>query len=243
MKPEEQLNKQSRISKDSRYPSVELSYAIKVVEEARKFGRNITNSHLAGGGSVSSGAFRQKKASLGYYGLISGRENNIQITDNAEAILNPINDTEREEAIKKAFLTPDIFKKIYESVEKNKPIPLTTLGSLVIREYGIPVTAKDDFLSTLIKAGIFAKLVEYSDDKSEIIFLPSIVDTNSKAIEPANSTDENFNIETTPLRESHMVELALDEGKKARLIVPNDLTDNDKKKLMAQMKLLIGIFD
>jgi hypothetical protein len=235
----------SRISKSARYPSIDLSFAIKVVEEARKFGRNITNSHLAGGGSVGSGAFKQKKASLGYYGLISGKEDSIQITDIAEAILNPINDTEKEEAVRKAFLAPEVFKKIYDSTEKNKAIPLSTLGNLIIREYGIPISSKNDFLNTFIKAGVYAGLIQYGSDKLEIIFLPDVTETSIsiKDEEVGKNTDFNQNAGSESIVESHWVDLALDNGKKARLIVPNDLTENDKKKLLAQMKLLTGDFD
>lgn len=240
----EETLKHSRISKSSRYPSIELSYAIKVVEEARKFGRNITNSHLAGGGSVESGAFRKKKAALGYYGLIIGRDDNIFITDIAEAILNPIKETEKEEAIKKAFLSPEIFKRIYDSVEKNKPIALAILGNLLIREYGIPISSKDDFLNTFIKAGVYAGLIQYGNGKSEIIILPIItgIEVSTRNVESDNNVNVSP-IEPGPILESHLVDLALDNGKKARLIVPSELTENDKKKLMAQMKLLTGEFD
>lgn len=234
---------QLKISKSTRSPSIDLSYAIKVVEEARKFGRKIANAHIAGDSSTVSGAFKQKKASLGYYGLISGRGDEYEVTDLAEAIINPMSDEERLGAIKRAFLSPEIFNSIYSSLEKGKPIRLDILGNLVVREYGIQPTAKNDFLNTFVKAGKYAQLIEFGGDKSEIVALP---------IENPESESVADNIQNTSIlspqaaeiisEDTQAVELILSTGK-ARIIVPKNLSENDAKKLKKQIDILADILD
>lgn len=240
--------------KSSRYPSIELDYAIKVVSEARKFGKEITESHIAGSGkgSVKSGAFRRKKASLGYYGLIAGREGRLQITELAEKVVNPIDEEEKERSIKEAFLSPELFKKLYDSIEKNVSIKVDMLGNLLIRQYGIQPAARNEFLSTFINSGIYAGLIRYNsmETKTEIVFLEQEKKRDKNPADLLNPFEFFGHTPSSPKEDPSekpkmeflTVEIGLTNGT-ARIQVPKELTELDSKKLKAQIDVLAGTFD
>ena len=240
----EEISKKEKIvsARSSRFPSITLDYAVRVIGEASKFGRHITNSHIAGEGATKGGAFARKKASLGYYGLISGKGDKFEITPLAGKIVNPLNDEEKMGAIQEAFLSPELFNKLYALTQKGKPINLSFLGNLLVREYSIQPSAKNEFLLTFIKAGIFANLIKYNgDSKSEIIFLEG---KDKEKVEEKPVIHDPFAIfGNTQQRapEIQTVELILTNGT-GKIIVPRELTKEDARKLRAQINLLANIF-
>lgn len=240
-----QLKNKKRALRSQRFPAYTLENAIEVVREARKFGKTVTDAQIAGKGSIISGAFLRKKAALGYYGLISGRNSEVYITDLAEGIIYP-KPGEDKKLIRESFLTPEIFKKIYSNTEKGMPIPLSTFGNILIRDYGIQPVAKNNFLSIFIKSGIFAELIKYSDDtKSDII----LIDFQAHQDSEEKNTEEHssavipvYRYEDILSPEVQTVELILTNGK-AKIIVPRDLTIVDIKRLKAQIEILANIFE
>lgn len=242
--------KQKKIQKSPRFPSIDLDFAIEVVREARKFGKRTTDAYLAGKGKPSGGGFSRKKASLGYYGLISGRTPNLEITDLSDSIIYALNEKERAEAIKKAFLSYETFKKIYDTWEKNTPYEVQTLSNFAVRNFGVQESAKNEFINTFIKSGLYAGIIKYNgDDKSQIILIDdtqSATSYNEEAAEPQSptssvSTTEELASESIQM-ELQVVELSLENGK-AKIIVPKVLTDLDAKKLKAQINILANIFE
>lgn len=226
-------------AKSTRFPSITLDKAILIATEARKFGKNISDAHL--GGKPGSGGFVRKKASLGYYSLISGRGSNLVITDLADRIINNTSEDERVKAIKEAFLSPELFKKLYESAEKKTPIKLEFLGNVLVREHGVLPAAKNTFLANFIRSGIFAGLVKHSNEsKDEIILLP--FDDEEGIMNETTDQFDLFEKQKKPSAQFQTVELSLSSGT-AKIIVPNTLTQEDSKKLKAQINILANIFD
>ena len=221
-------------NKNPRFPGINLDYAIKVINEARKFGRNVSSSHIAGKLSPKSGAFLRKKASLGYFGLITGRGDNLTITDLAEKIIYPKNEIEKATSIKEAFLMPEIFSNLYKTLEKNNVISLQTLGNVVLRQYKMTENGKNQFLSIFVNSGIFSGLIQYSDKaNNEIILIP-------------DSPKEDMQVEFVPetnnrlLENLQSTELNLSKGK-AIITVPAELSVEDVKKLKLQIDIFASI--
>lgn len=237
-------------SRSPRFPAYTLETAIQTIDEARKFGRTVTDAQIAGEGSTNSGSFLRKKAALGYYGLISGRGEDVHITDLAESILYP-KENERESSIKVAFLTPEIFKRLYQSTAKNVPISLSILGNILIRNYNIQPSAKNEFISVFVRSGIFAGLLNYTDDtKSTIILLEASANDKKQEVINEVITGESseiimqptYKIEDISQPEVQIAELILTNGK-AKIMVPNELTSSDTKRLIAQIRILANIID
>lgn len=194
-----------------RFPSINLQFAIDVVKEARKFGKTITNNHLAGKGKPQGGGFVRKRAALGYYGLIDGRGEKIRITDLSESIIYSTSEEERKFALKKAFINPEIFNKLYKETEKNSVIDLEVLGNILVRQYGIAASSVKDFLSVFIKSGMLAGLIEYSSkDKRSILFLDESYLEQKTKVEaeiPIGSEVQKVNTKEVGLLEYHQYEI------------------------------------
>lgn len=235
---ENQSKPRSSSAKSSRFPSITLDYAVKVVEEARKFGKDVTDTYIAGGKSVKSGAFIRKKASLGYYGLISGRGEKLQVTELAEKIVYPSNDSEKIESLKRAFLSPPLFNRLFSTMEKGVPIKLDILGNVVVREYGIQPAAREEFLSTFVKSGIYAQVLRYSNDSKDEIIVSAVEEPSNKTQSSQEKTENPVGDEN----ELQSAEIFLSEGK-ARIFVPKKLSQDDAKKLKIQINTFANIFD
>lgn len=71
--------------------------------------------------SPNSSRFRSLITSSGRYGLTNGgyQAEKISLTDTGTAIVKPMYDGERESALRKALLTPDLFKKVIEYYDNN----------------------------------------------------------------------------------------------------------------------------
>jgi len=214
-------NKPANIS--THYPAISLDYAIKVVEKARVLGKSISDTTIAGGGSTKSGAFTRKRAALGYFGLISGRGENLQITELAEKIISPLNENEKTSAIKESFLKPALYRKLYDTVEKEVSIEVSMLGNLVVREFGIQPSGKDDFMNTFISSGQFAQLINYIDGSKDRVEFRSIQDDleSSGGSDMEESTTQNggFRVST-----SGMIDLEISG---IRLFIPKNEKTQD----------------
>lgn len=236
----------NRGERSSRYPAINLEFAVKVITEARVFGRSITNNHIAGKGVPKGGGFLGKKAALGYYSLISGRGDKLYITDLAESIIYSKGEEEKRSAIQTAFLSPESFNKLYSDTEKNVPIDLGVLGNLIIRQYGISPAGKKSFLSTFVSSGIFADLVEYSDEKKGAIILKEQVskETEKNDIQVREeSIHSQIGFKTDfQSTETQKIELALENGK-GYIVLPQEITPKDIKKLIAQIKIFGDEFE
>ena len=231
----------------SGYPFINLEEAINIVKKARVFGKNLTDTQLAGEGSSKSGPFKQKKASLRYFNLISGREEDTHVTDLAEKIIYP-KFGEEESAIQESFLSPSIYKSIYQNIQKQQNVNVEMLGNMIIRDYGVNAKFKSKFLRDFIKSGIFAKIIKYTDQsKNEIIFL-EIESTKgndileSTFLEPQKQENPEYRPKIEIMDQSldyTTNEITVSTGV-ARLIVPKsiELTDNDIKRIHSYVDLL-----
>lgn len=231
-------NKTQR-NRSKRYPSISLEYAIKVIGDARKFGRNVTSANLGGTGmSSKSGAYIRKKASLGYYGLLSGTGDSLQITDLADKILFAVNNEEKINSLKQSFLSPDLFSNLYQKIEKDTPINLEMLGNVLIRDYGIQPSAKKALLQNFVGSGIYAEVLKYNgENKEEILFL------SDKKIAKANEIQgkgDNSNNEAIQAGIGYQtLDLKLENGK-GKIIVPEILTRKDAEKLKSMIEVLVN---
>lgn len=230
-------------NKSSRYPFIDLEEAISIVVNARKFGKAVTDAQLAGNQSIKSGSFIRKKASLGYYGLIEGNKENMTISNLAEKIISPLGEEEKKISIRDAFLKPQLFRSIYDTVQSELPIELDYLGNMSTRTWGVQPKAKNHFLRVFTKSGLYAGIIEYiSGDESRIKFIKNHTEENNgiqgkignnlitetkKSQEIRELFDEKDDVQTVTLSLS---------GGMGNITVPSSGLDQaDIKKLIAQI--------
>lgn len=231
-----------KTSRSARFPSVTLDYAVKVISEARKFGKILTDAHIAGEDSAKSGAFLRKKASLGYYGLISGRGNDLTVTELAEKIIYPKTEQEKQDSLKKAFTNPELFKRLFDSIEKETPISVDRLGSIVIREHGVLPSAKERFIVTFIKSGNYAGLIEYNDKSKGEIILKKLDQPQPTPTTPKPFPFSTFLEEDDAVKEessSQSVEISLSKGT-GKIVVPAKFSGQDAEKLKRQIDVFVN---
>jgi len=139
------------------YPYADLQTAISIAEAVLRHGGKAQIETLADGlkMAVKGGAFQNKVNAAKSFGLLEGKKE-VQLTNLARRIVQPINSTEHDEALFEAFTKPSLYNKLWDRFVPNKmpfpgPQPLT---NLLIREYHIPQKIADRI------AGIFLRSVQ-----------------------------------------------------------------------------------
>lgn len=143
------------------YPAIPLEEALARIESINKNlginGQFNRESIAIGMGYTSlNGASARRVAALVHYGLLGRDKDQYYLSQLAKQYLLPVNDGDKEEAIREAALSPTLFAEIYESF-KGQVIPKQFVNRL-IQEFGIQQKAAPDvekiFKSTVEMAGI-----------------------------------------------------------------------------------------
>lgn len=164
------------------FPRLSLASAINVIESASKFGRSWKKEQFAGFGaknnatSARSGAFAARISALRDYGLVTSDKDTISLTDLGLTIGKPVTAAERDEAIKKAFLSVETFANLYASFDADEPLPTDKIAEHAVFNLGISRDSKDKFVSNFIDSGEFVGLVRYAkDDKAITLVKPELL--------------------------------------------------------------------
>lgn len=87
-------------------------------------------------GKKVSGAFKGLVSAAVKHGLVVYKNDILTTTDSYRTIKLAYNDIEKTEMLRKAFLQPVLYQKIYERF-KGKDLPIAMLSRLLIREFGV----------------------------------------------------------------------------------------------------------
>jgi len=161
------------------FPRISLSSAVQIMDAASKFGKSWKKEQFAGfgaksgAGSAKSGAFVARVSALKDYGLIVGDKESIASTELAQRLTKPINAVEREQAVKKAFLSVATFNDLYVSFDANEALPRDKVAEHAVFQLGISRDSKDRFVNVFIDSGEYAGLVKYDKESQSVTLLPS----------------------------------------------------------------------
>lgn len=212
------------------YPMFDLSTIVDILNKAIKAGNSINKQILANAStqsnnaSTTSGIFNQKLAAFKHYNLAKVENNLVNFTSLAKQISN-----NNSEAIKTAFLAPSTFKELYTSVEKNVSLKRNLMEDIAHLQIGITNAGKKRFVKNFIKSGIYAGLIKHSlKSKDEVIVLEN--SSKNKQTTNKNSAIESYK------NSGQKAELKISKGK-AMLVVPENLTAEDKEKLKKQIDI------
>jgi len=152
-------------TRSTAYPNISLEEAIKAVTDLRHaMGKGPYSRESAAQGmghSGLSGAGAAKVAALVHYGLLERQGNTYRQTDLAETIINPLNDDEKDEGLRRAAATPKLLQHILSDFQ-GQSLP-QRLDAILARTYGIsdkaaPAVAKITTSSLeyagLLKSGV-----------------------------------------------------------------------------------------
>ena len=226
------------VKKLRRYPGLTLESAIKIVEEARSGGKSISKGSLAtigrsdAKGSTMSGAFRTKIAALSHFGLIEVEGPNIKFTQVADNIVYPVNEQEKKAALCKSFLSPQVFKELYEKLEHNVSIPNDLIGNLAVRDLGVSPSGKDTFLKNFVRSGKYVGLLEYDEGSQKVKIIDenitSHIETGLSGNKPESTVEGAEG--ATESGSWYNVDVPLPNGKKVVIKLPEGFTNDHLKK-------------
>lgn len=160
-----------------RFPYHGLGTGIQVIEEIKEGGVDKLESKTLAKAmdhkSDKSGTFQNKVNSAKHYGLITElkqREEKKElryyvITELGKRIVTPIGIAEKEDAIRQAFFTFDLWKEVYEKYKENRKLPeCSTLENLLEREYGISPVSKSTAYKSFVNSGKLAAVFKETEE-------------------------------------------------------------------------------
>lgn len=156
------------------FPRLSLSGAVKIIDTASKFGKTWPKEQFAGfgsqtgAGSAKSGAFAVRVASLRDYGLITSTKEVVSITNLGTKISKPVTDSERDDAIRQAFLSVAPFKDLYDGLESDTELSRDQVAQYAVFTLGVSRESKEKFINVFVDSGKFVGLVRHNKESSTI---------------------------------------------------------------------------
>lgn len=148
------------------FPIIGLSEVTAALTKAAQHGWEHSVAEIAGylgHTTTNSGAFRMKLAALRDYGVVSGRGDELQITEIGRTIAVPESLEDRARALQEAFLNT-VFGPLYEESVKGTPIAVESLGRRAVNRLGVAASSQSSFADAFTKSAVEAGLAELGGD-------------------------------------------------------------------------------
>ena len=134
------VEKQPRRRKSTGFPVVPLPEAESVLREAGKYGFEHSLSAFAramGHETTNSGAFRQRLSAFRDWKLVAGRGDLISFTEVGRTLAVPPNDEARRTALRTAFMSCELFARMYDSLARGETLDPEQLGAIAVHTHGV----------------------------------------------------------------------------------------------------------
>jgi hypothetical protein len=122
------------MSKNIDYPRASFKNSLEIAKATYELGDCKIETCAAKLGKKSSGAFNDLVNGAVKYGLVKRKKGTLSTTDLYNSIKTSYNDEEKNDYLIKAFLSPVLFKSIYEKY-KDTELPIDMLDSVILREF------------------------------------------------------------------------------------------------------------
>jgi hypothetical protein len=188
--------------------------------------------------SANSGAFLGKAATLKEYGLVTEGGGSAQVSDLFKAIYQaPGGSAELKRNALEAVRTPAVFARLLQQFSTKIP----DNEALALRLETKERFNRDRALA--VASAFRTSLAEYGliDANGNLLPVRDEPADEAPSDEQANDDDDDGNIDEPNPKTgagNQRLEVSLSDGRKAVLIVPNDLTKADTKKISAILSAL-----
>jgi hypothetical protein len=223
--------------KSPRAPSVTLEdaveRAIKIYESERRHpAPTDVIAQSLGYKSANNGAALSMIASLRYYGLLEkAQAGKLAVSKDVESYQFAPNEDLKRELRAKWLTTPNVFREILEKCVGALPSDASLRYDMIQREFA--PAAAESALNVLKKSVEFARYFENAGrahlDSEQVPEAPT--DTHEDVDAPAPASPPNPGHDRIPVR--------LSGGRRAWLEIPTPFYEADKKRLVAQIDLLL----
>ncbi|RYG85520.1 MAG: hypothetical protein EON58_22900, partial [Alphaproteobacteria bacterium] len=142
------------IKRSPRYPRVNLTKAIDLIERLYKGAHQSrvdvdTAARVIGYSNSSSGAAAGSIGALRQFGLVDGLRGDLQVSDLAMRIIQPMNEQERLEAMREAAGRPEIFGSILGQFNGELPRSDEPVKAFLVRQQGFSQGGAEEVIATL----------------------------------------------------------------------------------------------
>lgn len=188
--------------------------------------------------SANSGAFLGKAATLREYGLITEGSGSAQVSDLFKAMYAaPAGSAELKRSAWEAVRTPAVFARLLQQFSARVPDETT----VAIRLEGQEKFNRERALA--VASAFRTSLTEYGliDANGNVLSVRD--DPVSDAPRDERSDDEDIDGDSRHASARQRLEVALRDGRKAVLILPDDLTTSDTRKISALLNALAADYD
>ncbi len=142
------------IKRSPRYPRINLIKAVDLVERLYKGAHQSridvdTAARVIGYSNSSSGAAAGAIGALRQFGLVDGLRGDLQVSDLAMRIIQPMDEGERSEALREAAARPDIFALILGQFIGELPRSDEPMKAFLVRQQGFSQGGAEEVITTL----------------------------------------------------------------------------------------------
>jgi hypothetical protein len=240
-----------RLKKGSRPPYLSLADAFVMVTAIYEQGGGRASKDLMSRvtkNSTSSSSFQRKIAALKGYGLLAEENDAFVLTDIATGIAAPTSPQGASDAKEKAFLSIEVFSKIFER-HKGKLLPADEfLNNIIEQDLAIPKDVSREWVAAIkdsLKAAGF--LYDRGDGKVQIMESPitryprSKPDASIPLLEQTVPSDGQTKVPSSPSEvrtdeSGHNTKIALSGQRYAVFSIPDGLTARDAQKIKSAIE-------
>ena len=245
-------NVDTKRERSALYPIITVDECFDIIEIIDKIGGKVySNNSIAQaiGMSEKTNSFRSKISTLRQYGLISGTQGTLKLTDVSNEYLYPVQDEQKKEAKIHAFTNVALYKKIIEKFE-NKALPSSDrLANILLgKEFGLTKNTKDFaveiFIKSLDQLGLLSNGVlvlnpieceskesESQESESQENVTVEDVEKNEELQKEKTCTDKYYNFEIPTL-----------SGEVAIIKIPQNVTIKDLDFIQLYIENMLPVF-
>lgn len=229
------------------YPTLTVDECFEIIEIIDKIGGKVysTNSIAqALGMSEKTNSFRAKISTLRQYGLITGMQGTLKLTEVSNDYLYPVQDEQKKEAKIQAFMNVALYKKIIEKFE-NKALPSSDkLANILLgKEFGLTKNTKD------VATEIFVKSLEQLGLMSNGVLVLNPVEEEVKIVESQEAvsvqddkTSEELQKEKIHSDKYYNFEIPTLNGEVAVIKIPQNVTEKDLDFIQLYIENMLPVF-
>ncbi|WP_099467430.1 hypothetical protein [Konateibacter massiliensis] len=233
----------SEREKSAMYPSASWNDCldfIKIIDSFRaKSVAYVAVAESYGLKSITTKSFTSKIGTAKQFGLITTGNSTIQLTDNANKILYPIDDTSVKKIALECFGQAPLYSRLIE-IYNGKALPsVAVLANILMTSFKITKSAKDMAAKIfyenceqleLIRAGV----LEYNlaneiviEDKKDVLLSSPLCSEEVIQKELPIKQEYESKEDTLDKNEYIIQKYPVDSGKVAQIIIPIDSTEDD----------------
>jgi hypothetical protein len=223
------------IKRSPRYPRVNLSKTLDLVERLYKGAHQSrvdvdTAARVIGYSNSSSGAAAGAIGALRQFGLVDGLRGDMQVSDLAMRIIQPMDDRERLEAMREAAGRPEIFGSILGQFNGELPRSDEPIKAFLVRQQGFSQGGAEEVIATLRETMAGLPSV-----------LPSVEDKEAKIPEDHQGQPRLSPISSAPSamsEDAELIVLPLGSTCKAELRFVGEVTSTAYERLIRHLQLM-----